>query len=114
MDWKDSLQNWLLENPDLPQGEEKKCDTIPNDTLSKALPRLDIILDKKGRKGKTATIVTGFDPEDEKKLREIATRLKSALGTGGSARDGEILIQGDRRNDVADILAAMGYKTRLL
>ncbi len=75
-------------------------------------PCLDIILDRKGRKGKEATIIAGFDPDDDSYL-EVAAALKKRLGTGGSARGGEILIQGDRRNDVKQYLETQGFKTRL-
>ena len=65
----------------------------------------------KGRKGKTATIVEGFTcPEDE--LLEVAARLKTRFGTGGSARGGEILIQGDVAAKVKALLTEMGYKVK--
>ena len=58
-----------------------------------------------------ATIITGFTISDDA-VADIAARLRRQLGTGGSARGGEILIQGDRSADVARVLTAMGLKNR--
>lgn len=76
-------------------------------------PRVDISIERKGRGGKTATLVTGWIVDDEK-LLAIASELKRKLGAGGSARGGDILIQGDRRRDVLEILTDMGYKGRII
>lgn len=75
--------------------------------------RLDIILERKGRAGKTVTIVAGFTIDDEA-VAVLASELKQRLGTGGSARGGEILIQGDRRKDVLKFLNDKGYKARII
>lgn len=75
--------------------------------------RLDIILDRKGRGGKTATIIAGFTVDDGH-VAELAAYLKKQLGTGGSARGGEILVQGDRRDDVLKLLTKKGYKARII
>ncbi len=109
-DWKSKLSGLLADNPDLPAGDDTPQQPAGTEKPRK-LPRLDIILDRK-RAGKTATIIAGFD--DDADIKEIAARLKQRLGAGGSARGGEILIQGDRRIDAARILADMGYKTRLI
>ncbi|MDE6317681.1 MAG: translation initiation factor [Muribaculaceae bacterium] len=109
-DWKSKLSGLLADNPDLPAGDDIAAQET-DAPEKRTLPRLDIILDRK-RAGKTATIIAGFD--DEADIKEIAARLKQRLGAGGSARGGEILIQGDRRNDAARILADMGYKFRLI
>lgn len=74
---------------------------------------LDIVLERKGRGGKQATIVTGFVCDDEA-LKQVASQLKRTLGVGGSARGGEILIQGDFRQRVLDQLIAMGFKARVI
>ena len=71
------------------------------------------MLDKKGRKGKAATIVCGFTCPDSE-VDTMAARLKQRLGVGGSSRGGEILIQGDKRREVLDALTAMGYKARII
>ncbi len=74
---------------------------------------LDIVLERKGRGGKQATIVTGFNCDDEA-LKQVASQLKRALSVGGSARGGEILIQGDLRQRVLDQLKQMGFKARII
>lgn len=113
MDWQQQLASFLYANPDLPEGE-----AVPDDSGEKARecsshPRLDVGIEKKGRGGKTATLITGWQLPDER-LREIASQIKQRLGTGGSARGGDILIQGDRRHDVTDILKSMGFKARIV
>ena len=75
--------------------------------------RLDIVFERKGRGGKLATIVTGFVCDDEA-LKQVASQLKRSLGVGGSARGGEILIQGDCRQQVLDLLLDMGFKARVI
>lgn len=109
-DWQATLQAFLASNPELPQGEEQ---TTTQQESKPSQPRLDIVLEKKGRAGKMATIVVGFTCDDAE-LARIAGKMKSKLGAGGSARAGEILIQGDRRNDVLQFLIAAGYKARII
>lgn len=75
--------------------------------------RLDIVFEKKGRGGKTATIVSGFSIPDED-VEALASEMKKKLGAGGSARGGEILIQGDRRADVLKFLTFKGLKARIV
>ncbi len=108
-DWRTSLKAFLDSNPDLPQGEEPAQEAVP----SKPAMRLDILLDRKGRSGKTATLVTGF-ALDDKEVAKLASSKKSSLGTVGSSRGGEILIQGDRRKDVLEFLLTRGYKARII
>ena len=103
MDWKDSL-NALRSS--LPEGEEPVEES--GKVSTQKLPVLEIVLERKGRGGKTATIIAGFTCGDDE-LASIAATLKSKLGTGGSARGSEILIQGDRRSDVRRVLATLGY-----
>lgn len=104
-DWQSALSS-LLDNGNLPEGEI-------SDAEAPAAPRqsgkLIVSIERKGRAGKTATIVSGFTlPDDE--IEKIAKNLKTRLGTGGSARGGEILIQGDRQEAVRSLLQEMGYK----
>ena len=70
-----------------------------------------IFLERKGRGGKTATIICDLTLDDED-LRQLAAELKRSLGCGGSARGGEILIQGDRVAECRRMLAARGYKVK--
>lgn len=75
--------------------------------------KIDIILDKKGRNGKQATIIANLHLDDEA-LKELASDLKRACSAGGSARGGEILIQGDKRDKVLSYLINKGYKARII
>ncbi len=111
MDWKDAL-NALKASGEIPV--DNTPDPEPESASDASLPQkspLRVLIDRKGRKGKTATIVEGFTGSDEQ-LQQLAKTLKQRLGTGGSARDGEILIQGERREDVAEMLRSLGYKTK--
>ena len=114
MDWKSSLEALKADlSAAEPPAEEVSAvpEEDPASRVEKA--RLDVMLDKKGRKGKAATIVAGFTLDDDD-VEEIARKLKRLLGAGGSSRGGEILIQGDKRREVADALAAMGMKCRVI
>ena len=109
-DWRDSLQSLL---GTLPAGEDSPEPIAAEDAPKPHKGRLDIIVDRKGRNGKTATIISGFTADDEEVAR-VAAELRRRLGTGGSARGGEILIQGDRRYDAEDFLKARGFKCRII
>ncbi len=66
----------------------------------------------KGRGGKTVTVLAGFDLPEER-LRALAAELKRRCGTGGSAGEGEILIQGDHRTTLVDELKRRGFTVKL-
>ncbi|HKK89149.1 MAG TPA: translation initiation factor [Saprospiraceae bacterium] len=70
--------------------------------------RLRVQHDRKGRKGKTVTLITGFQGSDDD-AKALTKTLKSKCGVGGSYKDGEIVIQGEKRDQVVDILKKMGY-----
>lgn len=72
---------------------------------------LEVHLEKKHRGGKTAVIIKGFGGSDEA-LQDLAKKIKSSIGTGGSAKEGEIIIQGDQRQKVMELLEKWGYKTK--
>jgi len=72
---------------------------------------LRIWLEKGGRGGKVASVIKGF-VGTEKDLKELGKTLKTSCGTGGSAKDGEIIIQGDHRNKILDLLTKAGYKAK--
>lgn len=108
-DWKDALSR-LRDSGSLPEGEET---AQPSAIAEKpqAHPALTIQVEKKGRAGKTATIISGFTCTREE-LEETARRLKQAIGTGGSARGGEILLQGEWKARAAEFLRKEGYKVK--
>jgi translation initiation factor 1 len=70
-----------------------------------------ILIDRKGRKGKSMTVIEGLRV-NPMHLAEIAKSIKQKLGTGGTAKNGRIEIQGEHRPKVASILQEMGVKTK--
>ena len=86
--------------------KDKEQETVPPHEQD-----LRVWLDRKQRKGKIVTLVTGFRGNDDD-LADLGKMLKNKLGTGGTAKDGEILIQGDFRDRVVEILSAAGYKAK--
>jgi len=79
------------------------------ETLLPAQQKLRIKLDTKHRAGKAVTLIEGFIGKEED-LQELGKKLKSFCGTGGSAKDGEIIIQGDQRDRVVQWLTRNEYK----
>lgn len=116
-DWMSALQALRGSMADEPETIETEtgvdAELVAQKEASRQSARLDIVLDRKGRKGKSATIIEGFTISDDE-VEALAARLKRQLGTGGSARGGEILVQGDRRTDVLRFLTAEGFKARIL
>lgn len=106
-DWKDKLKDMAYSaEPDFENiSEESDIEPIG---LPKHKQSLCVETDKKGRKGKTATIITGFEGSAEE-LMALEKLLKIKCGVGGSSRGGEILIQGDVKHKVLDILHKEGY-----
>jgi translation initiation factor 1 len=107
-DWKDRLGIVFSTNPEF---QYDKSSEPEKETLAPSAQNLIISLDRKQRKGKSVTLISGFTGKEED-LIELGRRLKTRLGVGGSVKEGEILIQGDFRDKVAEILTKEGYKVK--
>ncbi len=93
-------------NPNLSWEDEVNDD---QESIDSSRQKLYVSIDKKNRGGKEVTLVEGFQgPDDE--LKELGKTLKSKCGVGGSAKDGEIIVQGNFRDKVMDLLKGMGYQ----
>lgn len=102
MDWKDALAGLQVPQVETQEEQQDEVKKVQKTALNISFQR---------RNGKPATIITEFEgTEDE--LKDLAKFLKVQCGVGGSARGGEILIQGDVRAKVKDLLKAKGYKTK--
>lgn len=107
-DWKERLGVVYSTNPDFEfQTETEKEEK----TLPPQQQKLYVSLDRKNRKGKSVTLVSGFAGVEED-LKELGKLLKTKCGVGGTARSGEILIQGDFRERVMEILKTEGYQVK--
>jgi translation initiation factor 1 len=103
-DWKDKLSFVYSTNPDFsPELEEEKVET-----LSPNKQNLRVSLDRKNRGGKVVTAITGFIGS-ETDLKELGKLLKTKCGVGGSVKDGIIIIQGNFRDRIINLLQELGY-----
>lgn len=104
-DWKERLNIVYSTNPDFTyeNREENEPETLP-----KNQQKLRVSIEKKGRGGKTVTAIKGFIGT-ENDLKDLGKLLKIKCGVGGAAKDGEVLIQGEFRQRIIDLLKAEGY-----
>lgn len=107
-DWKERLGVVYSTNPDFkyetPVEEE-------DETLPPARQNLRVGIDRRNRGGKQVTLISGFVGREED-LAALAKTLKTRCGVGGAAKDGEILIQGDFRDRIVQLLTTLGYKAK--
>ena len=104
-DWKSRLNVVYSTNPNFQYETEDEPEV---DTLEPSKQNLRIELDRRNRGGKAVTLITGFVGSDDD-LKELGKTLKTKCGVGGSAKDGEIIIQGDFREKVHTLLTDLGY-----
>ena len=95
-------------NPDYQYQYDEELEA---ETLAPEKQRLRVSLERHHRGGKTVTLVTGFVGTDDD-LQSLGKMLKGKCGVGGSAKDGEIIIQGDQQEKVRQALTAAGYRVR--
>jgi translation initiation factor 1 len=107
-DWKERLGMVYSTNPDFEYttAQEDQTPTLPPQQQD-----LRVWVDRKHRGGKTVTLVKGFVGTDED-LADLGRMLKSKCGVGGTAKDGEIIIQGDHRDRIMELLSKAGYKCK--
>ena len=107
-DWKSRLGTVYSTDPDFRYrtNEEREPETLPPPSQN-----LRVWIDRKRRAGKQITLVTGFVGSEDA-LRELGRMLKGKCGVGGTAKDGEIVIQGDHRDRVVELLAGAGYRVK--
>ena len=104
-DWKSRLGMVYSTNPDFVFDDAKEEEV---DTLPMAKQKLRVSIEKKGRGGKTVTLVKGFVGKGDD-LKSLAKSLKTKCGVGGAVKDEEIVIQGDLRDKVIGLLKTFGY-----
>lgn len=107
-DWKKRLGVVYSTNPDFTY---ETADEAAEETLPREKQKLIVGIDRRNRGGKQVTLITGFRGSDED-LKELGRTLKVKLGVGGSAKDGEITVQGDFRDKVTALLKEMGYNAK--
>lgn len=111
MDWKEQLASLQGSLPESPAEDISTAETPK--TKKNQVRTLNVVFERKGRGGKSATIIEGFGDMEADEVSALAGRLKSRLGIGGSARGGEILLQGDQRTPrLKELLHAEGFKTK--
>lgn len=99
-----------LPSANLPPGPETAPEKGATKTPGKSRGRVDIIRQKAGRGGKTVTVIKGFVGIGLPEKDQLARAMQKACGSGGTVKDGQIEIQGDKREEVARILVEAGFR----
>ena len=107
-DWKKRLGVVYSTSEDFDYDTEKPEE---EDTLKPQQQKLIVSLDKKNRKGKAVTLISGFVGSSDD-LKSLEKELKNKCGVGGSSKDGDILLQGDHRTKVLEYLKAKSYQAK--
>lgn len=107
-DWKKRLGTVYSTNADFNYESDDDGD---QETLAPKQQNLRVSLDKRNRRGKAVSLITGFVGSNDD-LKELGKKLKSKCGVGGTAKEGEIMIQGDFRDKLMQLLIAEGYKAK--
>ncbi len=107
-DWKKRLGVVYSTDPNF---QYQTAQAPEEETLSPGRQRLVVRIDRRQRAGKQVTLVEGFRGRSED-LATLAKTLKTRCGVGGTAKDGEITIQGDLRDKVTELLVGMGYNAK--
>ncbi len=107
-DWKSRLGMVYSTDPDFKYSTGERAGAT---TPAPEKQNLRVSLDRKKRGGKQVTLITGFAGSDDD-LAALAKTLKTRLGVGGAAKQGEIIVQGDWRDRAAEILQSQGYKVK--
>ncbi len=105
----DALSNLLNQmDPEFVREEEPEV-IDKEEVIPAGKQKLHIQYERKGRKGKEVCLVRDFQGS-ENQLKELAKKLKSHCGVGGAVKDGEIIIQGDKRKEIQKYLVGQGFK----
>lgn len=107
--WKERLNVVYSTNKDFDY--ESSTTFEEQETLIPQRQQLYVSLDKKQRGGKKVTLVTGFIGTEED-LKQLGKILKTKCGVGGNVKNGEILVQGDFREKITELLLKEGYKAK--
>ncbi|MDD7552261.1 MAG: translation initiation factor [Candidatus Cryptobacteroides sp.] len=108
MDWKNRLGVVYSTNPDFKYVTDEP---VEEETLEPGKQKLIVRIDRRQRAGKQVTLIEGFKGKSED-LAALAKTLKTRCGVGGTAKDGEITIQGDLRDKIVTLLTSMGYNAK--
>ena len=108
MDWKNRLGVVYSTNPDFKYVTDEP---VEEETLEPGKQKLIVRIDRRQRAGKQVTLIECFKGKSED-LAALAKTLKTRCGVGGTAKDGEITIQGDLRDKIVTLLTSMGYNAK--